>query len=78
VVIVLVKYVGESSPIGLINGKYYEVLSIEDDWYRIIDETDEDYLYPPEAFDIIEPNNGSTPVLNVEEIRKKHKLSGGH
>ncbi len=37
-----VRYLGESSPLMLINGKSYDVISIEDGWYRIVDETDED------------------------------------
>lgn len=50
-----VKYTGvDSSPLELINGKVYECLGIEQDWYRVIDETEEDYLYPPEEFEIIE------------------------
>lgn len=68
-----VRYLGESSPITLINGKEYEVLSIEEDWYRIIDETLDDYLYPPEAFEIIEDNDGTVPVLTIEDIRKRRK-----
>ncbi|GJM54738.1 hypothetical protein E5335_05360 [Coriobacteriaceae bacterium] len=59
-----VKYHGESSPLGLLNNKIYDVLSIEKGWYRIIDETEEDYLYPPECFDVIKPNDGSTPVYD--------------
>ena len=35
-------------------GEIYEVLSIEKGWYRIVDDTGEDYLYPPEAFEIAE------------------------
>ena len=35
----------------LLPGKVYEVLSIEDGWYRLIDESEEDYLYPPENFE---------------------------
>ena len=57
-----VKYHGESSPVGLIDNKVYDVLSIEGEWYRIVDESDDDYLYPPECFEIVEPNDGSTPV----------------
>lgn len=49
-----VKYLGESDPLELIHGKIYEVQSIEKDWYRIADETGEDYLYPPQAFEIVE------------------------
>lgn len=48
-----VKYVGKSDPLALFNGKIYECLSIEKDWYRIIDETGEDYLYPPYEFEFV-------------------------
>lgn len=49
-----VKFKGKSDPLALINGKVYDVLSIECGWYRIVDETGEDYLYRPECFEIIE------------------------
>ena len=40
----------------LIDGKIYEVLDIEQPigWYRIIDESGEDYCYPPKLFEIVE------------------------
>lgn len=54
-----VRFLGDSDPLALLHGKEYEVLSIENGWYRIVDETgvDEDeetpgYLYPPEAFQV--------------------------
>ena len=41
-----VKYMGESFGIeGLTNGNEYEVIAIEDDMIRIIDDSGEDYLY---------------------------------
>ncbi len=56
-----VRYIGESDPIALLNGKVYDVLSVEQGWYRIVDEEGEDdeqelqgYLYPPQAFEIVE------------------------
>lgn len=49
-----VKYLGESDPLYLMNGKVYEVQGIESGWYRIVDETGEDYLYAPDAFEIVE------------------------
>lgn len=49
-----VKFLGEDDPLALINSKIYDVLSIEDGWFRIVDETEEDYLYPPEAFQVVE------------------------
>jgi len=48
-----VKYLGSSNPLKLINGKNYEVIEIENGWYRIIDETNEDYLNHPSLFEII-------------------------
>ena len=35
-------------------GQVYEVLSIEHDWFRIIDASGEDYLYPQELFKALE------------------------
>lgn len=50
-----VKYIGEiSDPLELINGKVYECLGNEYGMFRVIDETDEDYLYPEEEFIIVE------------------------
>lgn len=51
-----VKYIGETDPLYCENGKVYEVLAIENGYYRIVDETEDDYLYPPEEFEIVEGN----------------------
>lgn len=60
---VKVKYIGEkevSIPdsyklfFDVIPNKIYDVLSVEKGWYRIVDESEEDYLYPPEKFEIVE------------------------
>jgi hypothetical protein len=48
-----VRYTEESDPLELLNGKEYEVLSIECGWYRIVDETGEDYLFDSECFEIV-------------------------
>ena len=42
-----VKYIGESfyDGLGLTNGKIYEVLEEDGSFYRIIDDSQEDYLY---------------------------------
>lgn len=60
-----VKYVGESGPLELLNGKIYDVIEIDEvlGWYRIVDETGEDYLYPAEDFEIIK----ETEVITVAE-----------
>jgi hypothetical protein len=46
-----VRFIGEGSPMSLITGKIYSVMAIEDDCYRIVDETGEDYLYSIKAFE---------------------------
>ncbi len=48
-----VKYIEETIPMCLTKDRIYEVLSIEKGWYRIVDDSGEDYLYPPEHFEII-------------------------
>ncbi len=37
--------------VSLTVGKSYEVLSVERGWYRILDDTGEDYLFPPDLFE---------------------------
>ena len=49
-----VRYLGETDPLGLTNGVVYEVISVEDDAYRIIDNSNEDYLYGVTLFEIVE------------------------
>ena len=44
----------ESLEIAFIRGKVYEVMSIEEGYYRIMTELDDDYLFPPELFDIVD------------------------
>ena len=60
-----IKYIGEKMIdipnsyrifMDVIPNKIYEVLSVERGFYRIIDESGEDYLYPPEKFEIVEEN----------------------
>lgn len=35
--------------------KVYDVLSVEKGWYRIVDDSGEDYLYPPDQFQVVSP-----------------------
>ena len=48
-----IKYIRESDW-SLTNGKIYDVLTIENGWYRIIDDTENDYLFSPEEFEIVQ------------------------
>ena len=38
----------------LTTGEIYEVIAVEEGWYRIVDASEEDYIYPPEIFEIVE------------------------
>lgn len=60
-----VRFLGESDPLMLLHGKIYDVLAVENGWYRIADEEGENgenpyedgprgYLYPPELFEVVE------------------------
>lgn len=43
-----VKYKGKTELFVLTDDKIYEVIAVEKGWCRIIDDSGEDYLYPPE------------------------------
>lgn len=51
---VRVKYLGKTKFLSLTHHKIYDVISVEKEWYRIIDDSGEDYLYPPYIFEILE------------------------
>lgn len=47
-----VRYINESD-ISLTKGKIYDVIGIENGMYRIVDDTDEDYLFYPDEFKVL-------------------------
>ena len=49
-----IKYIGETDFLVLTHNIIYDVISIEKECYRIIDDSGEDYLYLPELFEIVE------------------------
>ena len=49
-----IRWKGKTDFLVLTNNKIYSVLAIEKGWYRIIDDSGEDYLYPPEQFEVVE------------------------
>lgn len=63
-----VRYTGNSDA-SLRNGEIYEVTSIERTWYRIVDDTGEDFLFSPDEFEIVE--NGET--IQADENKENHK-----
>lgn len=71
-------YVGPTEPNTLDYGGVYEVLSEEDGWYRIIDKSGEDYLYPKDEFKILEDSHkiwGVSVLYNLEGERKIENLT---
>ena len=51
---VKVKFIGEDNPLALRAGKVYEARVLKKGWFGIVDETHEEYAYPPECFEVIE------------------------
>lgn len=54
-----VKYIGESS-VSLTNNKIYDVMATEEGWYRLVDNTEEDYLFNPDVFEVVEEQQAPT------------------
>ena len=80
-----VKWKGKTDFLVLTHGKTYDVLSVEKGWYRIVDDSGEDYLYPPENFEVVEKNDlhefiddsvdlGKEPLqIENEELKKAYE-----
>lgn len=49
-----VKYIGEDNPLALRTGKEYVARVLKLGWFGVVDETNEEYAYPPELFEILE------------------------
>lgn len=49
-----VKWKGKTEFLVLTHDKVYTVLAVEKGWYRIVDDSGDDYLYPPEQFEVVE------------------------
>ena len=49
-----VRYLRKTEFLVLTNNKVYDVISVEKGWYRVVDDSGEDYLYPPKYFEIVE------------------------
>ena len=55
---VKVKYIGKQDLIALRRDRGYDIISVEKGWYRIMIKLGEDYLFPPEAFEIMDGETG--------------------
>lgn len=52
-----VKWTGKTEFLVLTHDKEYDVVSIENGWYRIVDDSGDDYLYPPEQFKVVKESD---------------------
>lgn len=48
-----VRYIGKNT-ISLISGKVYVARILKKGWFGIVDETKDEYAFPPELFEIVE------------------------
>lgn len=77
-----VRFIGGDDPLELRNNKVYDVIGVDKDtgWYRIVDETNDDYLFAPEAFEVVDPvgaNDGFVIILE-ESVRKNIEYTDYH
>ena len=64
--IVKLRYKGESFGVdSLTDGKIYNAVE-EDGMYRVIDDSGEDYLYPPEHFETVRENSHDKDRIDSE------------
>ncbi|BDF57918.1 hypothetical protein CE91St36_07350 [Christensenellaceae bacterium] len=64
-----IKFLGKTSSFMLTYNKIYNVLSIERGYYRILN----DYLYPPDIFEIIDNNDEQLLIRKGEERKAIQK-----
>lgn len=55
-----VKYLGESGPVKLLNGKVYDVVTVNNygEDYTLVDENGEEHLYDAKDFEIVDVMKG--------------------
>ena len=51
-----VVYIGDDDPMSLKNGKCYIARLLRKGWLGIVDETGEEFAYPPELFEEVKLN----------------------
>lgn len=61
-----VRYIKNTISLCLTQNKVYEVLSVERGWYRVVDDSGEDYLYPPEHFETVRENDHDKDGIDSE------------
>lgn len=80
---VKVRFLGKGSKLSLQNGKVYDARILQRGWYGIVDETDEEYAYPPNHFEVVKSDDarmiaeyvGDTYRVSLRK-GKKYKTKG--
>jgi len=70
-----VRFLGGDDPLELLHGKVYDVIGMDVDtgWYRIVDETYDDYLFPPEDFEVLDnPYQTEALIILMEESDQEY------
>jgi len=49
-----IKYIGNKDVISLKHNKIYEARLLEKGWFGVVDESKEEYAYPPTLFEVVE------------------------
>ena len=74
-----VKYIGETSKLTMINGKVYDARDCGRGWFALIDETNEEYAYPPRLFEVVEDSENKSPEkptkINAPPVNKKSTVN---
>ena len=52
---VKVRFIGEDDPLMLRHGKVYVARVLKLGWFGVVDETNEEYAFPPEVFEVLAP-----------------------
>ena len=71
--VILERLIGPEETIaGLTLGREYEVIGIEADWYRIINDDCDPCLYEPECFSVTDPTEPEFWECNVGEEGERY------
>jgi hypothetical protein len=73
------RYIGRDFPISLTNGKVYDCVGVDNGMIRIVDDEEEDYLYPtsnPKPADIHDYEGGKWEIVEIynDELEKELRL----
>ena len=67
-----IKCLRDYSPgIGLTKNKIYEAIQSQKGWFAFIDDSGEEYAYPPELFEVVEIENTKKTEKKITRIPRQ-------